>query len=70
MRDFDTIDSELLSAVWWSIREHGGKPSSHLVDELLDERNELTGDVGKWPPKHCDPLKVEPDLEEPVLFEG
>jgi hypothetical protein len=29
--------------VRWSIREHGGEPSSHLVDGLLDERNELTG---------------------------
>ena len=45
MRDLDTIDSELrlLAAVRWSIREHGGEPSSHLVDGLLDERNELTG---------------------------
>jgi hypothetical protein len=24
------------------IREHGGEPSSHLVDALLDERKELT----------------------------
>jgi hypothetical protein len=29
--------------VRWSIREHGGEPSSHQVDELLDERAELTG---------------------------
>jgi hypothetical protein len=29
--------------VRWSIREHGGAPSSRQVDELLDERNELTG---------------------------
>jgi hypothetical protein len=45
MRDLDTIDSELrlVAAVRWSIREHGGEPSSHLVDELFDERNELTG---------------------------
>ena len=36
----DTIDSELrvLAAVRWSIREHGGEPSSRQVDELLDER--------------------------------
>jgi hypothetical protein len=27
----------------WSIREYGGEPSSRQVDELLDERNELTG---------------------------
>jgi hypothetical protein len=27
--------------VRWSIREHGGEPSSRQVDELLDERNEL-----------------------------
>jgi hypothetical protein len=25
----------------WSIREHGGEPSSRQVDELLDERNDL-----------------------------
>jgi hypothetical protein len=43
--DVDTIDSELrlLAAVRRSIREHGGEPSSRHVDELLDERNELTG---------------------------
>jgi hypothetical protein len=28
----------LLAAVRWSIREHGGEPSSRQVDELLDER--------------------------------
>jgi integrase len=28
--------------VRWAIREHSGKPSSRQVDELLDERNELT----------------------------
>jgi hypothetical protein len=40
MRDRETIDSELrlLAAVRWSIREHGGEPSSRHVDELLDER--------------------------------
>jgi hypothetical protein len=40
MRDRETIDSELrlLAAVRWSIREHGGEPSSRQVDELLDER--------------------------------
>jgi hypothetical protein len=39
--DLDTIDSglRLLAAVRWSIREHGGEPSSRQVDELLDERN-------------------------------
>ena len=37
----DVIDSELrlLAAVGWSIREHGGEPSSRQVDELLEERN-------------------------------
>jgi hypothetical protein len=37
MRDRETIDSELrlLAAVCWSIREHGGEPSSRQVDELL-----------------------------------
>jgi hypothetical protein len=45
MRDQDTIDSELrlLAAVRWPIREHGGGPSSRQADELLDERNELSG---------------------------
>ena len=40
MRDREVIDSELwlLAAVRWSIREHGGEPSSRQVDELLDER--------------------------------
>jgi len=44
MRDLDTIDSELrlLAVVRWSIREHGGEPSSRQVDELLDWRRELT----------------------------
>lgn len=45
MRDLDTIDPELrlVAAVRRSIRDHSGQPSSHLADELLDERNELTG---------------------------
>ena len=45
MRDFYTIDSalRLLAAVRWSIREHGGEPSSRLINQLLDERNELAG---------------------------
>ena len=45
MRDLDTVDFELrlLAAVRRCIREHGGQPSSRHVDELLDERNELTG---------------------------
>jgi hypothetical protein len=44
MRDLDTIDSELrLFAAVRSIRAHGGEPSSRQVDELLDERNKLTG---------------------------
>jgi hypothetical protein len=40
MRDRETIDAELrlLAAVRWSIREHGGEPSSRQIDELLDER--------------------------------
>jgi hypothetical protein len=44
MRDRETINSEprLLAAVRRSIREHGGKPSSRQVDELLGERAELT----------------------------
>jgi hypothetical protein len=45
MRNLETIESELrlLAAVRWSIREHGGEPSSRQGDELLDERNELAG---------------------------
>jgi hypothetical protein len=45
MRGLKTIYSELrlLAAVRWSIRERGGEPSSRPVDELLDERNALTG---------------------------
>ena len=44
MRDLDTIDSELRfhSAMRRSIRAHGGEPSSRQIDELLDERSELT----------------------------
>jgi hypothetical protein len=40
VRDLAAIDAELrlLAAVRWSIREHGGEPSSRQVDELLDER--------------------------------
>jgi hypothetical protein len=40
VRDREVIDSELrlLVAVRWSIREHGGEPSSRPVDELLDGR--------------------------------
>ena len=40
MCDLDTIDSglRLLAAVQWSIRGHGGEPSSRQADELLDER--------------------------------
>jgi hypothetical protein len=43
-RDRETIDSELrlLAAVRRSIREHGGEPSSRQVDELLDERLEIS----------------------------
>ncbi|MGB7868790.1 MAG: hypothetical protein WBM01_11025 [Mycobacterium sp.] len=49
MRDLDTIDSELrlLAAVRWSIREHGGKPSSRQVDEWLDERLTHRGRAGE-----------------------
>ena len=49
VRDLDTIDSELwlLAAVRWSIREHGGEPSSRQVDELLDERLVHRGRAGE-----------------------
>jgi hypothetical protein len=45
MRDRETIDSELrlLAVVRRSICAHGGDPSTRQVDELRDERNELTG---------------------------
>jgi hypothetical protein len=33
-----TRERWLLAAVRWSIREHGGEPSSRVVDELLDKR--------------------------------
>jgi hypothetical protein len=40
MRDLEVIDSELrlLAAVRWSIREHGGEPSSRQVDGLSSGR--------------------------------
>ena len=40
VRDREKIDAELrlLPTVRWSIREHGGEPSSRQVDKLLDER--------------------------------
>ena len=49
MRDLDAIDSglRLLAAVRWSIREHGGEPSSRQVDELLDERLTHRGRAGE-----------------------
>jgi hypothetical protein len=42
MRDHDTIAAalRLLAAVRWSIRQHGGEPSSRQIDELFDERAE------------------------------
>ena len=45
MRDLETIDCELrlLTAVRPVCREHGTLPSVGPVDELLDERAELTG---------------------------
>ena len=45
MRDLETVDSELrlLAAVRRVCREYDGRvPSMTLVDELLDERRELT----------------------------
>jgi hypothetical protein len=55
MRDLNTIDSELrlLAAVRWSIREHGGEPSTRQVDELLNEPAALST-----------PLTVVPDGEQ------
>jgi hypothetical protein len=50
MRDLDTVDFELrlIAAMRRSIREHGGEPSSRHLDELLDERNELTGSLRRY----------------------
>jgi hypothetical protein len=46
----EVIDSELrlVAAVRWSIREHGGEPSSCQVDELLDERTALIECLQGW----------------------
>ena len=51
VRERETIDSELrlLAAVRWSIREHGGEPSSRQVDKLLDERLAHRGRTGQDP---------------------
>jgi hypothetical protein len=40
MRDVDAIDRELsrLALISNSIREVGGRPSTDLIDKLLDER--------------------------------
>jgi hypothetical protein len=82
MRDLDTFDSELrlLAAVRWSIREHGGEPSSRQVDELLDERAELTGSYtinlpagtggastasGGWRSAHAGPDAVDIYVTDP-----
>jgi hypothetical protein len=45
MRSLDTIDRELefLAGVRTAIRRLGGHPSTHVVDELLDERLALRG---------------------------
>jgi hypothetical protein len=36
-----------MAAVRWSIRAHGGEPSSRHVDELLDERLSHCGRLGE-----------------------
>jgi hypothetical protein len=40
MRDVDAIDRELsrLALIGNSIRDVGGRPSTELIDKLLDER--------------------------------
>jgi hypothetical protein len=40
VRDLEAVDAELrlLAAVQWSIRQHGERPGSRQVDELLEER--------------------------------
>jgi integrase len=70
MRDIDTIDSELrlLAVVRWSIREHGGEPSSRHVDELLDERlgdfsKVKTGGVRAWVAEMVDDGAGAPTIE-------
>jgi hypothetical protein len=32
------VQKSLWPGVRWPIREHGGEPSSQLIDELFDER--------------------------------
>lgn len=52
MRDRETIDSELqlLVAVRPVCREQDGRvPSVRLIDALLDERSELTGNRPRYP---------------------
>jgi hypothetical protein len=52
MRDIDTIDSELrlLVAIRHMVRQGGG-PAAARIDQLLDERRELTG---RHRPQHRD----------------
>ena len=48
MRGINILDSELrlIAAVRRLIHEHGSEPSSHQIDELLDERLSHRGRVG------------------------
>ncbi|MBS4728536.1 hypothetical protein MSM1_09350 [Mycobacterium sp. SM1] len=51
MRDFEVIDSELrlLAAVRRTARELSGcRPSSALLDDLLDERLARSGWASQW----------------------
>jgi hypothetical protein len=45
VRDIETIDSELrlVARAWRVARQMGCTPSTAHLDELLDERSELTG---------------------------
>jgi len=57
--------------VRWSIREHGGEPSSRLVDELLDERAEQTGSrlLGNGPATAWALAELLADNPETVLLD-
>jgi hypothetical protein len=47
MRDLDKLDDELrlVFVVRRAIQAEGGRPSAEVADELLDERNRLTGRI-------------------------
>ncbi|QZH65044.1 hypothetical protein [Mycolicibacterium farcinogenes] len=48
MRDLDVIDRELrlLALLRAKTKESGGRPSTRLIDRLLDERQAVTSQAG------------------------